>query len=376
MKTATQISRRGFAKILGTGAAYAALNPSLSFSAPALRLVSKAANAPTLVRLSSNENPYGPSQMAVKAMTDAFSLAWRYPDEHEHLLVEALAQLHKVPTQQILLGNGSGEILKVAAAAFTAAGRKLVVGNPTFEAILAHARTAQADVVKIDLTSDYGHDLAKMLAATSDAGLVYICNPNNPTASITPKDQIRAFLAKVPSTTMVLIDEAYHHYVESSDYESVIPLVSQYPNLIVARTFSKIYGMAGLRCGYSVARPELITRMREQQTWDSLNIMALVAATASLQDAAQVDDGRRRNSEVKQFVYAELDRLGLKYIPSHANFLMVDLRREVKPMIAAMRARNVEVGRLFPALPNFMRVTIGTRPQMDAFVSAFRAVMS
>jgi len=215
-----------------------------------------------------------------------------------------------------------------------------------------------------------------MLAATSDAGLVYICNPNNPTASITPKDQIRAFLAKVPSKTMVLIDEAYHHYVESNDYESVIPLVSQYPNLIVARTFSKIYGMAGLRCGYSVARPELITGMREQQTWDSLNIMALVAATASLQDAAQVAEGRKHNSEVKQFVYAELDKLGLKYIPSQANFLMVDLRREVKPMIAAMRARNVEVGRLFPALPNFMRVTIGTRPQMDAFVSAFRAVMS
>ena len=376
MKNVSHISRRGFAKILGTGAAYAALNPSLSFSAPALHLVSKAATAPTLVRLSSNENPYGPSSMAVKAMTDAFSLAWRYPDEHEGLLIDALAKLNSVPAAQILLGNGSGEILKVAAAAFTAAGKKLVVANPTFEAILAHARTAQADVVKIDLTSDYGHDLAKMLAATSDAGLVYICNPNNPTASITPKDQVRAFLAKVPGTTMVLIDEAYHHYVESNDYESVIPLVSQYPNLIVARTFSKIYGMAGLRCGYSVARPELITRMREQQTWDSLNIMALVAATASLQDAAQVEDGRKHNSEVKQFVYAELDKLGLKYIPSHANFLMVDLRREVKPMIAAMRARNVEVGRLFPALPNFMRVTIGTRPQMDAFVSAFRAVIT
>ncbi|MEP6819367.1 MAG: aminotransferase class I/II-fold pyridoxal phosphate-dependent enzyme [bacterium] len=371
-----QLSRRGFAKILGTSAAYAALNPSLSFSTPVLRLMSKAANATALVRLSSNENPYGPSPMAVKAMTDAFSLAWRYPDEHEGLLVDALAKLNNVAAPQILLGNGSGEILKVAAAAFTAAGKKLVVGNPTFEAILAHARTAQADVVKIDLTSDYAHDLAKMLDATSDAGLVYICNPNNPTASITPKDQIRAFLAKVPGQTIVLIDEAYHHYVESNDYESVIPLVNQYPNLIVARTFSKIYGMAGLRCGYCVARPELVQRMREQQTWDSLNIMALVAAAASLQDAAQVAEGRRRNSEVKQFVYAELDKLGLKYIPSHANFLMINLRREVKPMIAAMRARSVEVGRLFPALPNFMRVTIGTRPQMDAFVSAFRGVMS
>ena len=158
----THISRRGFAKILGTSAAYAALNPSLSLSAPALRLVSKVSNAAALVRLSSNENPYGPSPLAVKAMTKAFSLAWRYPDEHEGSLVDALAKLHNVPAGQILLGNGSGEILKVAAAAFTAVGKKLVVANPTFEAILAHARTAQADVVKIDLTSDYAHDLPKM----------------------------------------------------------------------------------------------------------------------------------------------------------------------------------------------------------------------
>ena len=376
MHNVTQISRRGFAKILGTSAAYAALRPPISMSAPTLRLVSEGSNAAALVRLSSNENPYGPSPMALRAMTDAFGLAWRYPDEHEEFLVDALAKMNGVPAEQILLGNGSGEILKVAAAAFTATGKKLVVANPTFEAILFHARTAQADVVKIDLTPNYAHDLPKMLAATNDAGLVYICNPNNPTASITPREQIRAFLGKVPSQTIVLIDEAYHHYVESSDYESVIPLVKQYPNLMVARTFSKIYGMAGLRCGYSVARPELIQRMRSQQTQDSVNIMALVAALASLQDTEHVEQGRRRNSEVKKFVYSELDKLSFKWIPSHANFLMIDLRRAVKPMIAAMRERNVQVGRVFPPMPNFMRVTIGTKPEMEAFVSAFREVMS
>jgi histidinol-phosphate aminotransferase len=370
----TTISRRGFANILGTSFAYAALKPSLSMSAPALRLMSPASKAAAVVRLSSNENPYGPSPMALKAMTEAFNLAWRYPDEHEQSLVDAVAKMHGVATEQILLGNGSGEILKVAAAAFTATGKKLVVANPTFEAILAHARTAQADVVKVDLTSDYAHDLPKMLAGANDAGLVYICNPNNPTASITPRAQIRTFLGKAPSQTIVIIDEAYHHYVESNDYESVIPLVQQYPNLIVARTFSKVYGMAGLRCGYCIARPELIQRMRSQQTWDSVNIMALVAASASLEDKEQVEQGRRRNSEVKKFVYAELDKLSFKWIPSHANFLMIDLRREVKPVIAAMRERNVQVGRVFPALANFMRVTIGTRPQMEAFISSFRQV--
>jgi histidinol-phosphate aminotransferase len=371
----TKISRRGFAKILGTSAAYAALRPSLSMSAPALRLAGKPSNSAVLVRLSSNENPYGPSPMAVKAMTDAFSLAWRYPDEHEQVLVAALAKIHGVASDHILLGNGSGEILKVAAAAFTTSGKKLGVANPTFEAILAHARAANAEVVKTDLTTDYAHDLNKMSVASNDLGLIYICNPNNPTATITPKDQIRAFLAKMPGQTIVLIDEAYHHYVESNDYESAIPLVKQHPNLIVARTFSKIYGMAGLRCGYCVARPELVQRMRAQQTWDSINIMALVAASASLQDQQKVEEGRRLNSEVKQQVYSDLDKLGFKYIPSHANFLMIDLRREVRPVIAAMRERKVEVGRVFPALPNFMRVTIGTRPQMEAFTSAFRAVM-
>jgi histidinol-phosphate aminotransferase len=372
----TAISRRGFAKILSASAAYAALRPSISMSTPALRLVSTVSDAAALVRLSSNENPYGPSPMALKAMTEAFSIAWRYPDEHEQSLVNAIAKMHGVATEQILLGDGSSEILKVAAAAFTATGKKLVVGNPTFEAILTYASVAQADVAKIDLKPDYAHDLPKMLAAARDAGLIYICNPNNPTASITPKDQIRAFLAKVPGETMVLIDEAYHHYVESNDYESVISLVRQYPNLIVARTFSKVYGMAGLRCGYCVARPELIQRMRSQQAWDSVNIMALVAALASLQDTEQVEQGRKRNGEVKRFVYSELERMGFKWIPSHANFLMIDLRREVKPTIAAMRERNVQVGRVFPALPNFMRVTIGTRPQMETFVSAFREVMS
>jgi histidinol-phosphate aminotransferase len=368
----TSLSRRGFARVLGAGAAYAALNPSFAMSTPALRLVS---TSPTLVRLSSNENPYGPSPMAVKAMTDAFSLAWRYPDEHEGLLVESLAKLNGVSSNQILLGNGSGEILKVAAAAFTGPSKKLLVGHPTFEAVLAHAAVAGAEVVKINLTSDYAHDLPKMLAE-KDAGLIYICNPNNPTASITPKNQLRGFLAKVPTQTMVMVDEAYHHYVESKDYESVIPLVAQYSNLVVARTFSIIYSMAGLRCGYCVARPELIERMRAQQTWDSVNIMAMVAAIASVQDAEQVEQGRRHNTEVKNYVYSELNKSGYKFIPSHANFMMIDLRREVRPVIGAMRERNVQVGRVFSAMPNFMRVTIGTRPQMEAFVSAFRTVMS
>lgn len=379
------ISRRNFSRLMGVSAAYAAVagtsKARAAWQSPAL-----ARSAPTVVRLSSNENPYGPSQAALKAMTDGFSLAWRYPDEYADMLVDELARINGVTGDQILLGDGSGEILKLAAAAFTSNEKKIVVANPTFEAIARHASVARAEVVKVELTANYSHDLPKMLATANGvssgatdgagtAGLVYICNPNNPTASLTPKNELAQFLAKVSPATTVLVDEAYHHYVESDDYESLIPLVKQYPNLIVARTFSKIYGMAGLRCGYCVTQSANIERMRTHQTWDSVNIMALVAALASLKDADQVARGRKLNSDVKKSVCAELDALGYHYIPSHANFMMIDLRRDVRPIIGSMRTRGVEVGRLFPALPNHMRVTIGTAPEMKAFVAAFKEAM-
>jgi len=374
LKQKPTLSRRSFTQLFGAGATLAALRPAASLAAPAHRLLSTPTAAP--VRLSSNENPYGPAPAALQAMTDAFGLAWRYPDEHADALVEALAKLHGVTAERILLGNGSGEILKVAAAALTGVGRRLVLADPTFEAIARHASVNRAEVSKIPLTADYRHDLAKMRAAASDAGLIYICNPNNPTASLTPKAELRAFIAQTPPQTTVLVDEAYHHYAESSDYESVIPLVESHPNLIVARTFSKIYGMAGLRCGYCVAQPEMIERLRTQQTWDSANIMALAAARASLQDAAHVAEGRRLNSTIKQQVCAELEQMKFTYIPSNANFLMIDLRRDVRPLIKAMGARRVEVGRFFPALPTHMRVTIGTRADMQAFLTAFRQIVA
>ena len=363
------LSRRSFSKFLGAGVAYSALRSQDAVSASWRA-------TPNIVRLSSNENPYGPAPAALKAMTDGFSLAWRYPDEYADMLAEELARLHNVTVDQIVLGDGSGEILKLCAAAFTGKDRKLVIANPTFEAIARHASVATAEVVKIDLTSDYSHDLKKMLAAASGAGLVYICNPNNPTASITSKSEMSDFLGKVSPTTIVLVDEAYHHYVESKDYESVIPLVKQYPNLIVARTFSKIYGMAGLRCGYCVTQNANIPRMRTHQIFDSVNIMAVVAALASLKDADHVAQGRKLNTDVKKSVYAELDTLGYRYIPSHANFMMIDLRREVRPVLEALRSRSVEVGRLFPAMPNFMRVTIGTSAEMKQFLSVFKEVMT
>ena len=395
----SSLNRRKFTKLLGAGAAYLAARPQLSVAAPTTSLMKSSARPTGVVRLSSNENPYGPSRLAVRAMTDAFGIVWRYPDEHAETLVQMLAKLHDVKTEQILLGDGSGEILKICASAFTGPmtsdtkpvelarptrgpaltfipGRgKMIVAEPTFEAILNHARISRAEVVKVPLNASFGHDLPKMLSAAEE-GLIYVCNPNNPTASITRKDELRGFLATCPPQTIVLVDEAYYHYADSPAYESVIPLVKQYPNLIIARTFSKIYGMAGLRCGYCVAQTDVIRRLRPHQTWDSVNIMALAGAIASLQDRSQVADGRRLNAETKAYVSERLGTLGYKHIPSQANFMMVDMKRPVQPLIAALRERQVQVGRVFPSLPNHMRVTIGKREEMETFLTNLVAVLS
>ena len=369
------ISRRKFAQLLGVGAAAAIVKPSFGLAKQTQSTWAFPSTDAKVVRLSANENPYGPSPNALKAMTDSFGLSCRYPDEHNNVLITKLAKLNKVGPDQILLGDGSGEILKLCAETFTGNGRgKLVAATPTFEAILVNATANGADVVKVPLTSTFAHDLPKMLAA-ADRGLVYVCNPNNPTASITPKDELRDFIANTPRNTMILVDEAYFHYADSPQYETTIQLVKDHPNLIVSRTFSKIYGMAGLRCGYCVAQKETLEQLRAHQMWDSVNIMALAAASASLDDPAQVPTGQRLNNEVKAFTIGELDKMGCKTIPSQANFIMFDCKRPVVSLIKAMKDRNVHVGRLFPPVPNHMRVTIGKKSEMESFLNTLKQVM-
>jgi histidinol-phosphate aminotransferase len=367
------LSRRKFAQLLGAGAAAAVVRPSFSFAKPTQSVTTPLAEG-GIVRLSANENPYGPCPKAFQAITDSFPLACRYPDEHNNVLIDKLAKLNGVNHDQVLLGDGSGEILKLCAETFTGPQNgKLVAADPTFEAILNNASSNGAEVVKVPLTSSFQHDLPKMIDSAK-AGLIYVCNPNNPTASITPKDELREFITKTPPQTMILVDEAYFHYADSPDYESVIALVKDHPNLIVSRTFSKIYGMAGLRCGYCVAQKDAIDRLRRNQMWDSVNCMALAAAIASLDDLDHVPNGQRLNGEAKTFVTSELDKMGYEQIPSQANFIMFDCKRPVMPLIQAMKEHKVHVGRLFPALPNNMRLTIGKKTEMERFVTAFKQV--
>ena len=372
----TTISRRRFAQLLGAGAAFAAARPALSLAKTEAPASVKPVTA-GMVRLSANENPYGPSAKALQAMTDSFGIACRYPFEQNDELINKIAKANRgITPEQVLLGDGSGEILKLCAETFTGPTEgKLVVADPTFESIVDHAKIKGAEITKVPLTSTFSHDLANMSAA-ANKGLIYICNPNNPTASITPKDPLRKFIERAPKQTIVLVDEAYFHYADGSDYESVIPMVRNHPNLIVARTFSKIYGMAGLRCGFCIAQKETIAKIRPHQPWDSVNIMALVAASASLDDADQVNNGRKLNSEAKSLVTTELEKMGYAIIPSQANFIMFDCKRPVVPLIQAMKEKNVAVGRLFPTMPNHMRLTIGKSSEMESFLAAFKQVVA
>ncbi|HEX9162246.1 MAG TPA: histidinol-phosphate transaminase [Thermoanaerobaculia bacterium] len=362
-----QLSRRAFAQLIGAATAATAL------PIPVIART-KSVRAAHSVRLSANENPYGPSDAARRAMIDAIPIACRYPDDAIDALVADLAKLHGVSERQILLGDGSSEILKLSSMAFLSPARPLVVADPTFEALPIAAQGAGVDVRRVPLDASFAHDTVKMLPAAQGAGLVYVCNPNNPTATITPDKSLRAFIAAVPGDTIVLVDEAYHHYATSTGYTSVVDLVATHPNVVVSRTFSKIYGIAGLRIGYAVAQEATIKRLSAQQAWDTVNIMGLVAARASLTDQQHVAHHRLLNNEAKAWLRRQLDQLGYHMLPSDANFVMIDLGKDVKPLIAAMRTNGVEVGRLFPAMPRHLRVTIGTPEEMQRFVDALQKV--
>ena len=360
MQDNLSFSRRTFARAIGASAVLAAV--------PKLAL----AKTPPVseVRINSNENPYGPSPAAMRAMTDALRTAPRYPDELNDALADDIAKLHGVKSNQVLLGDGSSDILRLAAAAFTGPGKKLITADPTFESIGMHAVNYGAEVVKVPLTKTHAHDLGKMTGGS----LVYICNPNNPTATITPKAAVRSFIEALPNSTYVVVDEAYFHYATSPDYESVIPLVATHPNLIVARTFSKIYAMAGIRAGYAIAQAETIEQLRRQQQWDTMNDVALAGARASLADPDHVALASKHNAQTKAWLENVLRNEGYAMLPSEANFVMIDVRRDVAPMIRLMRSQGVHVGRLFPAMPDHMRVTIGTPEEMERFWTVFKGL--
>jgi histidinol-phosphate aminotransferase len=385
------LSRRNLLRNLGVGAMVGAAAPALrgfplapgmeealwgnSASAAAQSGTASVGNLTTLgpILLYRNENPYGPSEKVVAAMRETAAGGNRYPRTEYDTLADKLAALHNVKREQIVLGCGSGEILCMAAMAFLKPGKKLVEAAPTFPALGKLAQTAGIEVADVPLNKRYEHDLPTMLDRTAaNAGLVYIVNPNNPTGTITPRKDIETFIAKLPAGVAVLIDEAYHHFAApGGDYESFLDRPIGDPRVVVARTFSKIYGLAGMRIGYAVATPEVAKRLAAGFPSWSVSVVSARAASAALDDVEYVRLGVKRNADGRQEFMKQAAARKLFVIPSQTNFLMLDPQRPPDEVIAHLKKSNILIGPKYPALDKYIRVSLGQPGEMKIFWDAW-----
>jgi histidinol-phosphate aminotransferase len=335
--------------------------------------------ASTAIRLDSNENPNGPGQAALDAIRGAFGEAARYPDNPSNELRDAIARSHGITPDNVVLGCGSGDILRMAALAFTSPSRALLTAAPTFEDPTRYAESVGAWVRAVPVDATLKLDLAAMLARVPGAGLVFLCNPNNPTATVHSADAVKDFVLRARAAepgAIVLVDEAYHEYVEDARYATAIPLALERPEVIVVRTFSKVFGMAGLRIGYAIARPETLERMHRHRLGNPTNVLGATAALATVTDRAHIDRERTLNREARDFTCRSLESMGYKVGPSETNFVMVDVRRDSRDFQAACRQHGILVGRPFPPLVSQARISIGTMDEMRQAVDVFKRVLT
>jgi histidinol-phosphate aminotransferase len=325
------------------------------------------------IRIDANENPLGPCASAREAAAAIVSEGGRYSDWLTDDLVKQLAEMEGLKPEQVLVYAGSSEPLHHTVAAFTSPQRSYVTADPGYEAGMFAAHAMGAKVVKVPLTKTYAHDVKAMLAAAPDAGVFYVCSPNNPTGTLTSHSDIEYLVENKPKGSVVLVDEAYIHF---SDADSVMDLVRAGKDVLLLRTFSKLYGMAGLRCGAVFARTDLLEKLENYGGWNFKPITALVAASASLKDAQLVPERKRINATIRSQVFEWLDRNGYSYIPSQSNCFMLDTKRPAKAAIDAMAKQNVFIGRIWPVWPTYTRITVGTAPEMEQFQTAWQKVMT
>jgi histidinol-phosphate aminotransferase len=385
------LSRRNLLRSIGAGALVGAAAPALrgfplapameealwGNSAPAQPARAAGTVAVEPVLLYRNENPYGPSEKVLAAMRESADGGNRYPRTEYDTLVDKLVALHKVKREQIVLSCGSGEILCMAAMAFLKPGEKLVEAAPTFPALGKLAQTAGIEVTDVPLNRRYEHDLPAMLdhvvsssasSGSAGTGLVYIVNPNNPTGTLTPRKDLEAFIAKLPAGVTVLIDEAYHHFVApGADYESFLDRPIGDPRVIVARTFSKIFGLAGMRIGYAVATPETAKRLAAGFPAWSVSVISARAASTALDDVDYIRLGIQRNASDRQEFLKQANARNLHPIESQANFVMMNPQRPPDEVIKFLKERNILIGPKYPALDKYVRISLGLPGEMKIF---------
>lgn len=378
------LSRRAFVRTFGLGGAATAV-PRLvtARGREGLSVLPAAAAQNTaVIQLNSNENPNGPGLKALDAIRSALPLANRYPYGEAGTLTTAIARLHGVQSNQVIIGCGSTEILRMAMQAFTSRTRYLVTAAPTFETPGEYADSSGVPIHAVRVGADLKLNLATMELEAQGAGLVYVCNPNNPTATALGAAAMTAFVERVdrvlpgaPPQTAVLIDEAYHEYVDDPSYRTSIPLAVGHRNVIVSRTCSKIHGLAGLRCGYAIAHADTIAKLARFKLDTGVNQMAIAAARATLGDRERIERERTINRETRELTRRMFESMGCVVGPSETNFILVDLRRDSRLFRDACRRAGVVVGRPFPPLTNHVRISIGTMEEMQRAGVIFKRLL-
>jgi histidinol-phosphate aminotransferase len=390
------VSRRGFLRLIG--AAEEAAVDGAFLSARGLEDDLAWAQTPTparrprpvlppgveAIRISSNENPLGPGKAALDAILGRFPEAGRYPfnsSPADAALIATIADKHKAKRENIVMGAGSQEILKSAVRAWVTADRGLVTALPTFENPANFAKRHKLPVTEVKVDSEMRLDVEGMIAAASkgDAGLVFFNNPNNPTATVhgatTVTDMVERIRRASPNT-VILIDEAYHEYVTDPSYQTAIPLALSTPNVFVARTFSKAYGMAGMRIGYAIGMPDTMKPLAALKMPYNISVFGVAAAIASLNDPKHLENERKRNTQVRAFTVKALQAMGAKPADSQGNFLFVDIGRPVADFRDECAKHGVMVGRDFPPFEkSHCRISIGTMDEMKKATEVFRAVL-
>lgn len=329
-----------------------------------------------MARLSSNENPYGPSERVKKAIMDQMNVVCRYPFSYQNELLQAIADWEGVTKDHIVLTAGSTEGLKITGLTVGWKGGEIIAPDPTFNSLMVYAEQFGAKIHKIPVTPTLDHDLTGMFSKiNSNTKLIFVCNPNNPTGTLIPENDLRSFCKQAAEKTTVFVDEAYFDFITTPDYPSMVELVKQGMNVIVSRTFSKVYGLAGLRMGYLVAQPEMAAKLINNRV-AFVGTVGMVAAKEALADKEFYAFSLLKNKEAKDHIYATLDSLGLVYMPSHTNFVFFKPKRELGSFNKELEKWGVQAGRPFPPLIEWSRISTGTMEEMQQFRIAMQKIYS
>lgn len=369
-----KINRRNWLQLAGLGGAATMLSPIETLAGhPELEV--KESFGYDYAKLNSNENPFGPSKKVRQAMIDAFDFGCRYPYQKMNELAQVIATKEGVSRNHIVMAAGSTEGLKATGLTYGINGGEIITADPVYKSLNSYAEQFGGFINRVPLTKDMGHDLEEMeKRITNKTSLVFLCNPNNPTGTLIPKKELLDFCNTVSENTIVFSDEAYYDYITEPNYPSMVELVKQGKRVVVSKTFSKVYGLAGLRVGYLVAPPDIADRIRKN-VMAKCNIMALVAATAATEDQDFYDMSIAKNLEAKKYIYQTLDNLNLRYIPSHTNFVFFHTGRDIKKLIPQMKAKGVAIGRPFSPLNDWCRISTGKMEDIKKFSMALTSVM-